>query len=491
LIEALVLSGATDVAGKYQDRLFGAFPQLYTVRWFLEGPTYSQETPISPSFRPTILAAIALAAAAQNTEHPFDDVVVRRLVGDSDRSVIAGLALIILHELDDYGALSKIAARPGLAEIWSAASTMPPESSHRLWLVVSIAPSMPTLRDQGLALLQALLTQAGLPDETLAMAASVIADDYHLPNEAKQFMEKGGNRARGVLLPVIASQIAEARLRRGYDPDSARLVIEERVRDMRDKTMQPDMNPEPLNVLEAAGARAELRALGDDFSREARAGGRDTQAIGRLFALASDSYRRAGAGDQALTAAREGLAFVAPAIRAELGEDRWAEAMASADPARNAAAGAPYGYAAAPIAALCRAGASREAMAFGYTSGLERYRCAAQTGQAARLEWVIADGNSEILASEFMSAGNVDGARQLYDLLSREPPDEHFESQRQSLLGLMAAISGQPDRAVEHFSQAEVLVNQQEMLQEFWILQLAIDWGRAKAILATRNSPTP
>src|SRR6185436_10037620 len=128
-----------------------------------------------------------------------------------------------------------------------------------------------------------------------------------------------------------------------------------------------------LDPLENAGAKRELREIGDEFVRRAREYCCEAD-VSMLFANVSDCYLRAGDRERAVEVAREGLKHAKPVSSLV-----WPEADRSQ-------------YLAA---ALYRAGNIEEALATKLLSNRLRFRNAERAGEARDARWLADDEDSE------------------------------------------------------------------------------------------------
>lgn len=496
LLEAVVVVGdETKIEPRRADLIAGFGGRVTVADRFLSvlGVTGLQNVPrdvAQASSSNEILSAIALATAAQNTDHPFENAQVKRMLAPGTEAKTAALATLIWYEIDVYGDWRHGLTRPpGLTEIWRRVTTSPPDDDELL-LELAIDMSMSGGEDEGLALLRTLELRQNTSDNTKAAAASWLARGYRLADQAQRLMDAGGKHAPGYDIEGIESEISQARLFAGYSRQDAAIIVRALRAKLHQPAFQTYLGQEGLDALEAGGAHTELRALGDAYLGRARQANEDPEDQAQWYALASSSYRRANLMDAALSAAREGLPYVAPAIAARLAPPGIMVEPNSNETTAHMAAKA--GFDAEPVEALFAAGARGEASEFGYLAGLDRYNLARRANVPADAKWV-ADTNfgfhEEFFTEQLIAQSDTASARRFYDALnSRAPSDMSDPDGLETRLGLLAALMGDGKALNAHFARAALLLEdatspEDEGAQAYFALKLAANWRRAQIIL--------
>jgi hypothetical protein len=324
------------------------------------------------------LAAIALAAAAQRSGDPFHDAVVSRLMkAAANDPAVERLAVDLWGNLEgspEEWSSAPWLRPPGLDKVLQAIIATPPADSAEVAELGTTAV-WSGFREEGLALFRIVSGRPAASPDAKAHSASDLARIFGLANEAQRLLDTGGADAPDYDIPGIKVEIAEARLKRGYDAAAATVVVEAEEAAMGGDANYAQPKRDTLEALGAAGARAELLRLGAKFLARARQP--STWDRGEWFALSSEAYRRAGARGAAIDAARDGLAApVDPMPNAA----RPTQPMASTDSAPAALA-------------LYRAGATAEAVRSGHLTGIDRYESASIAGERSDPQWVVDDGS--------------------------------------------------------------------------------------------------
>jgi hypothetical protein len=174
------------------------------------------------------LAAVALAAAAQSQDDPFNEPLVFRLIAkSSDAAAVARVAALLWIDLDiDYEWNSALTRPRGLSRIWLAIAASPPTNSRLLLRIATHGEYSGQGREESLLLLRGFERRSDAAPDLKAEAASVLARRYVLAAEAQRLMESGGKFATGYDVDAIQTEIAEAELKDGYNALAARKVIE-------------------------------------------------------------------------------------------------------------------------------------------------------------------------------------------------------------------------------------------------------------------------
>lgn len=385
----------------------------------------------------------------------------------------------------------KLTRPRGLPTILKAVIATPPDDGA---ILVDLANDIgwAGYDEEGLVLLRIAMGRLDLSADTRMLIASLLARRYRLADEAKRMFDTAsastGYDHRGVLV-----EIAEAKLYHGYDAASAKLLVEACLERLNQEAFHSYLTQDEIRALEVAGAKQELMQLGDAYLAQAGQPADDAEGRGNWYALASETYRGAGEIEKAVSAAREGLAFVEPAIVARItfGEEKPKPIT------DKRAAAVQAGYGDAPVIALYRAGARDEALATGFLTGYDRYFHADIAGEARDPVWILEDKSSfydGILMHFLISA--ADGAsgeraycyRRAHDIFGK-----NFVDDANRELGLLAALSGHRRTMESHFAASAHAIdtgrNGATVATRAWAaFQLAADWRRGRSIV-NRVSP--
>lgn len=493
-LRAAVATGSVElIAAKPSLAVQGGSDHPDEVRQFLrmvggDGSPTSVRRAAKAKLTPTKVAAAALAAAAARTSQPFDDPTVRELMGVAgEDAAVEQLAVAIWSDMAMSNAWPSSARTwpPGMGKVWDAIIADPPRNSEVLAELGTTA-AWSGFRDKGLVLFRLVAGRPQATANTKAHAASDLARLYGLADEAQRLLDSGGDRASGYVVPGIRVEIAEARLKHGYDAAAvATVVAEERAALLREAQYLEVGERETLVALEAAGAKVELLALARDFLMRARQDEPDPQDRGDWYALASDAFLKAGKRDEAVAAAREGVPYVAAAVSNRTEGTTGQAQGASIEQHRAAAVAAVYGT--APIVAIYRAGEREEALRSGYLTGFWRYKSATVAGEQPDPRWVVGDRSWPDI--ELMYLVLLDGDRTsaslLYDELARS--HEWFKSRSDvdwhAKLALFAALAGRRAEMLDHLTaEADVLDRPGLDDPGFWALELAREWRQTELI---------
>ncbi len=439
-------------------------------------------------FTPAKVAAAALAAAAARTSQPFDDPTVRELMHIAgDDTAVEQMAVAIWSDMamSNEWPNSARTLLPGMGKVWDAISADPPKNSEILAELGSMA-ALSGFKDKGLVLLRLVASRPQASANAKASTASALARLYGLADEAQQLLNGGGARASNYDVLGIRVEIADARLKHGYDPTAAGTVVVHERAGLHGEAMYLEVGErEGLVALEAGGARAELLALASDFLARARQEEPDPQDRGEWYALASDAFLRAGKRNEAVAAAREGVPYVSAAVSDRTMRGAGLTQSVSIDQPRADAVHAVYGM--APIVALYRAGEREEALRSGYLTGLWRYKSAAAAGEQPDPRWVLSDRDwSEV---ELMYLMLLDADRESQSLLygelaqRREWFADLSDDDWHRQLALFAALIGHRAEMLDHLAAtADALDRSGQQDPIYWSLELAREWRQAELI---------
>jgi hypothetical protein len=495
LFEAVIKSGAVGLTQtKSKALVFGAraavsstdaiFKQLGIVL-----PRDVVQKTILKSEREIILAAVALAAAAQNSADPFSDPIVKELVEKSENSsAIPILAAKFWLEIDTYG-------------VWATEPTRPP-GLHKIWekiiadraldeaILVELASSggfTNQAKDLALPLYGRFEALQHSSNESKATMASALARFYGLPDRAEQLMYLGGKKAQNYEINGVYAEIATAKLNNGYDKKSAERLLGHSLEDT-------DINDsytfyvgiKAREALQAAHANDELIQLAKSYLERANETKRKSEERANLYALSSDCYLRSGDKDNAQNVARLGLKIVPDAVLHRLSEeDRKISAGKPQEQARLA-----QGFGTYPAVALYRSSAVPEALSSGYLTGFDRYNNAEFVGETPDPKWVIK--YNWPIAFSFMvhhalntSDENIRKSvyKEMMTWVSGNPElQSSYEVQEQ--LAVLAAATGDRSAMLNHLvNYAKALDNDSKEGAAYFSLALAEQWLRDSRII--------
>lgn len=494
LLAAVILTGSVELVETYAKELAAAVKgNSRTGDAFLKALGVSQPERPGAEQNATLsdkvaLAAVALAAAAQDSDKPFSNPVVLRLLKDARNSPsVARAAATLWTAVDtsgEWGGDQKLTRPRGVPAILNVIVAMPPEDSA---VLVDLANDLSWVgyTEEGLKLLRIAMGRTNLSADTRMAIASLLARRYRLADEAQRMFDTAG-ASTGYDRKAVQAGIAEARLHHAYDAASAKLVVESCLDGLNQAAYQ-SYESQGLRALEAAGAKEELVYLGDTYLHHARQSDGDAQSRGDWYALASEAYRGAGQMEKAIASARDGLAFVEPAIIERISHG-------SKEPKliidrRAAAVQAVYGD--APVIALYRAGARDEALATGFLTGYDRYIFARSAGEVPNPVWVFEDESTfldGIVLRMMIEAGDSEGAersyryRRCHDIFG---PNRIEEANRE--LGLLAALSGRRRTMNAHFADAAHAIDSMRSgvsarTNAWAAFLLAADWQRGLTV---------
>jgi hypothetical protein len=493
LLDAIILAGASPVIEANASRITqavrdkGRNAESFGRMMGIQLPPDPAALQAQAADSRVLLAAIALAAASLTHDDPFEETLAKTL---SERAkgdpAVAQIAVKLRRDADTYQqwAGNILNTRPrGMPAIWRAVIAQPSADSVLLAALASEAGAY-GYRAESLALVRIALARGNLSNELRAQIASQIARWHDMPDEAQRLLDEGGAQAKGWHIPGIRVEIASARLRRGYDAAAAKVVVDACLEGLNKAAFYSYAGQEELEALEAGQARSELLKLGEAYLAKARVANDNPEDKGQWFALASEAFRRGGDKTRAVSAAREGLSLIAPAV---------AERGGSSQTDKRAAAVAASGFGTAPVVALYRAGARDDALANGYLTGLDRFDNARIAGEVRDPLWVIGDRSAvyaESVIATLISDNDAAGAVRLYDGLRCASVYEPAaaDSMHRSL-ALLAALSGRRGAMHAHLAKAAEAIDrghddaeQPTEARAYAALAAAADWRRSLTI---------
>lgn len=344
--------------------------------------------------RSSVLAAMALVAASRFDPSPFDDETFVALATKAKNDPrIPVLALALWVELIGMSGLPADfwVTHVGLPSIWSHAVVRRAQDSLLLADIANYLGFVGVLRPQAQ---EFLLWYAARPDLTASQkvkTASTLAGRFNIAEQSSALMNGIGDDVEGYDVPAVRFEIAVARLGGGYDARSAQYVGA-RVLDDPEGVISryagafEDFSLDGLEALESAGAREELRSLGEEALRRAEKAqhAEESGAAAAWYAVASDMYLRAGDRPMAVALAKRGIPYVPDLVRQV---SAYFNGLDDRDPAEMARYA--QGRGTGPVVALYRAGLVEEAVGTGYLTGQSRYANAHRAGEAKDPQWVI------------------------------------------------------------------------------------------------------
>ncbi|HKE93313.1 MAG TPA: hypothetical protein VKB34_03320, partial [Povalibacter sp.] len=432
---------------------------------------------------PVALAAIALLAAARHEDDPFANPIVQALSAKAAHH--PAIPLVAIHfwmeVIDGGNTFDKSVRFRGMGRIWEVIGSSAQLDAHIVGDVAGSAAFHQELREMVRPVLLRFAARDDLSADEKAGLASQLARYYGLVDEPERLMSSGGKDAPGYSIVGIRASIAMARLRSGYDAQSARLVIADVLADTSAPSVFTDFDNEShLGALEKGSAKNELRQLAAAYLNAAAAAG---DRAGPWYAGASDCYLRAGDREKAIETAGAGLKYVPAAVRT-------AVTVKSADSSPQALAKQAQGRGTEPVVALYRAGAIREALEFGYLSGKDRYLNAARAGEPADPQWVLDDEwplYIEVMVFDAVLANDKAQQQRIFEAMMK--PCTSLDSKsctdetRQRLAHLAGALGKRT--AVRELLSAEArqLDTQPRGDAAFWAVSLAAQWAHALELL--------
>jgi hypothetical protein len=438
--------------------------------------------------RKSVLAAMALVAAARHDTNPFGDPVFLKLAHQAENDPrIPALALGLWIEIVGMGGWPSDfwVTHAGLGSIWERALARKEEDLVLLVDMASTLAFLDELKPQVQPFFLWYTQRPNLTPYQRVGAASHLARSFDLPEQAAALMEGIGDDVKGYDVPGVRSAVATARLARGYHAESARTVVRELLDDLADYGGRFSSRDETtlLDALERSGAREELRVLGSDCLR--RAAAVDGQPLAAdWYASASESFLRAGDRERAREAARRGLPHVPALVRQAVGYAK------SNSPSVMAIAA--QGTGTRPVIALYRTGAIEEALKTGYLTGKDRYFNAERAGEKKDPQWVLDDGWPLYIGSMSREAAfstNREFQQRAYDGLVRACGKPLADCFYETLRQIAAVAAGMGDEA----RMREALAAATRQLDKGWFemaLYVAGPWAHCEEVLRSAQGRT-
>jgi hypothetical protein len=340
----------------------------------------------------------------------------------------------------------------GLPAIWARALGRRRQDAVLLAQIAGDLGFLNELRPQAR---EFLIWYAQRPDELTTdqrfRIATQLARYFDLPEQADSLLWGLGNTP-GWSMSAVRSDIAVARLAKGYDATSARHIVNA-ILELFDIAAPRigDYDEGKRDALERAGARGELRELGAAYVREAEAR-HQRPAESEWYAAASDYYLRAGDRERALELARRAL---------------------------------PYMSAAA--IALYRAGAIGEALDTHYLTGKERYNNATRAGEKKDPQWIVDDhqqSDIDSMVSEVAHSGDRELQQRAYDGLVQSCGPRLSACSTQTLRNIAQVAAGMGDepRMKEALAAVVRQIDAKGKQASSWALNAAGSWAHCEGV---------
>jgi len=484
VLDAVVRHGLIDEVSGESKRLIAALGQRNgKITVFLEDmaeahPRSRAARMPEPQRRKVSLAAIALLSAARLTPDPFSNPTVRKLAKAAGSDPLIPITALgawseFTKGVDVY---DKWVEFPGLLAIWKRVEQdkeLPYEVVNELAAVTVFHHALVTDLEP---VFRAFALRPDLTAAQKAKLAAQLADNYNLTDEAERLLREGGNDIPDDDLTYARIIIALARLQTGYDAASARTVqahiFAELAIPRLPLVLTSGFDDVRLDPLERAGAKRELREIGDEILKRAREYCCHAD-VSMLFALASDSYLRAGDRARAVEIAREGLKHAPPANPKDDEEARRSSYLA---------------------AALYRAGNIDEALGTKLLPATLRFTNAGRAGESADPRWVIDDDWYEYafwLVREAMKNPDSASRRKVFEALKDRCAKNQEAGCRLETDGLraeLAASLGEAALAHEILSAAARTLDESRARQSDAV-DLAAYWAHALEVLRASGSP--
>jgi hypothetical protein len=438
--------------------------------------------------RRSVIAAMALAAAARYERNPFGDPTVLALeaTAKADPRIPAYALALWFEVVAMSGVPPDFRSTPeGLAKLWERAMARRDSDADMLLDIAGTPAFVDRLPVEMRQFLLWYAGRSGLTPLQRVEAASPLARHFGLFEEAAGLLKDVSDSVEGYDVPGVRVEVADARLAHGYDTDAARLVTAA-ISDgfLRNGTRYEFFsNDRERDALERAGAHDELRSLAAECLRRAAAeeGG---PAAANWFAAASDLLLRAGDIERAREVARLGLPYVARIVR------EGAAIYSNVDQTSpTAMASAVQGRGTSPVVALYRTGAIDEALKTGYLTGKDRYFNAERAGEPRDPQWTIDHGWSlyiEVMAVDAEASKDRAFQQRAYDGLVRmcgKPIADCFDETLRTIAQVAAGM-GDEARMKEALSAAtRQLDTTPRSVRAFSAMYVAGPWAHCKDVL--------
>ncbi len=441
--------------------------------------------------RKSLLAAIALLAAARHEAGPFANPIYLELAheaNDDPRIPVLAMAVWVKYVgmngwEPDFGV-----THAGLPAIWQHAMSRRQEDAA---LLADIAGDLGYLDELKPQAREFLVWYAKRPKELTidqrVMMATRLARYFESPETATSLLQGLGESLVWDMFSV-RTDIAIARLAKGYDAASARQIVNSilGLPNIAARHLH-DSDPGKRDALERSGARDELRELGAACAREGDATNyRPFKS--EYYAAASDYYLRAGERERAVELARRAFRYMPDLLRAwvgYVGVDR-NDTAAMAIEMRGVGTDA--------VIALYRAGAIDEALRTRALTGKDRYLNAERAGEKKDPLWMLENPWPEyfdFVASEAARSNDRDFQQRVYDGLARSCGKQLADCSRQTLRNIALVAAGMGDRPRMKAALADV-VRQIKAGKDAngWAVYTAGPWAHCEEILRSATKPS-
>ncbi len=330
----------------------------------------------------TLLAAIALIAAAQHDEDPYSDPAFQKLsVKSKNDDAITLLAVQLWLATQPFNHQLM-----GFHKVFEKLETMKDLKPETLLSLACDAAYFGQDYDLALEIIKRIASTDSATPDMKAQAASILFRVYSLFDEGLQLLRSGGKDAKNYDVKGILTEGGRVKLSHGYDAKAAKLLAEYQfVAGYGTDQFQTIDFLKDRELLGKAGAKDELRYMGDEYLRYADDAARSPLQRENLYAIASDCYMRAGNKELAVITARKGLPFVAAII--DDPARGWGDKFKSAS--SNMKATLARGAGTDAVIALYRTGEITEALNTGYLTNSDRYENSKVAGEESDPNWAI------------------------------------------------------------------------------------------------------
>ena len=449
---------------------------------------YRRQMALHEAKRESLVAAMALLAAARHEIDPFANPVYIELAEQANDPRIPVLAMATWVEFIGMNGWEPDfrVAHAGLPAIWERAVARKQLDAALLANIAGDLGSLDELKPQAREFLLWYAQRAAeLTTDQRVLMAMALARYFDEPKRAASLLEGLGD-VPGWSMFSVRTDIAVARLAMGYDAASARQLVNNVVGVANvSRPRFHDSDPAgKRDALERSGARNELRELGAAYVREADATDYHPFKSER-YAAASDYYLRAGDRKRALELARRALPYMPGHIRA-LG---YFTRPKSNDPASKAIAMRGVGTDA--VIALYRAGAIDEALNTHYLTSKDRYLNAERAGEKKDPLWMLEVHWPEyfdLVSREAVRSNDREFQQRVYDGLVRscgKPLADCFDQTLRNI-ALVAASMGDGPRMKSALA-AVVRQFDTRSERETWAVYIAGPWAHCEEVLRARQ----
>jgi len=319
VLEAVLRHGLTDlVPGKSGKLIRGLYGEIGEPGAKMDSPEAQildsgAAEALRKSPRKSLLAAMALVAAARHETDPFANPVYLKLAGQAkDDPRIPALALGMWIEVVGMSGSPPDfwVTHAGLPAIWDRAMARKEQDQLLLEDIAGTLAFLDELKPQAREFFLWYAKRPGLTPYQRVAAASRLARLFNLADDAASLMVGIGDTVEGYDVPGVRSSIAAARLEKGYDADAARIVMRAVFDSLGSSGLRfgafSSFMSDERDALEHGGALNELRELGAECLRHAEATEGKPEAA-EWYAAASDFYLRAGDRERAREIARRAI----------------------------------------------------------------------------------------------------------------------------------------------------------------------------------------